>query len=321
MEYRALGRTGLDVSVVGLGLAAIGRPGYITMGHADDLAGRTEPPDLERHVHAMLDAAADAGVTYVDAARSYGRAEEFLGRWLGTARSPTEPVVGSKWGYVYTADWDADADEHEVKIHTRENLDRQYDESRTHLGDHLDLYQIHSATLASGVLDDDGVLERLGELRDGGLLIGLSVSGPRQGEAIRRAIDVEVGDAPLFATVQATWNVLEPSAEPSLRSAAAAGMGVIVKEAVANGRLTRRNPRIRDLVEDRRPGTNPDAAAIAAALHRPWASVVLSGAATVDHLASNLGALAIGHDELPDLSDLAEDPDTYWTTRSALPWN
>ena len=54
----------------------------------------------------------------------------------------------------------------------RENLDRQFDESRSLLGMHLRLYQIHSATLASGVLDDPEVVSRLAELRDDGLLIG-----------------------------------------------------------------------------------------------------------------------------------------------------
>jgi aryl-alcohol dehydrogenase-like predicted oxidoreductase len=45
----------------------------------------------------------------------------------------------------------------------------------------------------------------------------------------------------LFDAVQATWNLLEPSAGPALAEAHAAGLGVIVKEALANGRLTDRN--------------------------------------------------------------------------------
>ena len=42
----------------------------------------------------------------------------------------------------------------------------------------------------------------------------------------------------LFDAVQATWNLLEPSATDALTRAHAAGLTVIVKEAVANGRLT-----------------------------------------------------------------------------------
>jgi len=66
---------------LGLGLAAIGRPAYITSGRVVDLGhaeARTEA-DLRSRTHALLDAAWSAGVRYIDAARSYGRAEAFLG--------------------------------------------------------------------------------------------------------------------------------------------------------------------------------------------------------------------------------------------------
>jgi hypothetical protein len=57
-------------------------------------------------------------VRYVDAARSYGRAEAFLARWLARrGHGSDELTVGSKWGYTYTAGWRTDADRHEVKDH------------------------------------------------------------------------------------------------------------------------------------------------------------------------------------------------------------
>ena len=52
-----LGSSGLAVSRMGLGLAALGRPGYINLGHASDLAGRTQVASLERLTHNVLDAA------------------------------------------------------------------------------------------------------------------------------------------------------------------------------------------------------------------------------------------------------------------------
>ena len=112
---RTLGATGLSVSPVGLGLAALGRPGYINLGHAGDV-GDTDVEAMERHAHAVLDAAYEGGVRYFDAARSYGRAEAFLASWLGRrGLSRGDVTVGSKWGYTYTADWRVDVDEHEVK--------------------------------------------------------------------------------------------------------------------------------------------------------------------------------------------------------------
>ena len=300
---------------MGLGLAALGRPGYINLGHGEDLAGRIDVPLMERNAFEVLDAAYERGVRYFDAARSYGKAEEFLASWL-TARGlgPEEVTVGSKWGYTYTAGWRVDGEEHEVKDLSVRTLRRQLQESRTLLGAHLDLYQIHSATLESGVLDDHEVADELGRLRAGGLAVGLTVTGPRQAETIERA--VELGR---FDTVQATWNLLERSAGPALERAHAAGMGVILKEALANGRLTERGDVERVQEEAHRRGTSADALALAACLAQPWADVVLSGAATVEQLESNLAALDISDAE--GLDDVGEQRDAYWQRRAALPWN
>lgn len=330
MDRRSLGRTDLRVSPMGLGLAALGRPGYINLGHGDDLAGRRAVDQLEAHAHAVLDAAWDAGICYFDVARSYGRGEAFLGRWLQHRDLATEEVtVGSKWGYTYTADWQVDADVHEVKDHSRATFERQWPETRAALGDQLDLYQIHSATLETGVLDDADVHAALAELKAEGVAVGLTLSGPRQAETLEKALGVTVDGAPLFDTVQATWNVLECAAGDALAAAHADGRGVIVKEALANGRLTPRNEtsdfadRYAVLkAEARRLDTTVDALALAAALHQPWADVVLSGAARIDHLHANVAALDVAFDAeaAAALAALAEPADVYWQTRDELAW-
>jgi aryl-alcohol dehydrogenase-like predicted oxidoreductase len=298
---------------IGLGLAALGRPGYLNLGHAGDLGEDRSVDALRRHCHTVLDAAYEAGVRAFDAARSYGRAEEFLGEWLRT-RNPDGVTISSKWGYVYTADWRVDADPPEVKHHDAETLRRQMAETRENLGDWLDLYQIHSATPDSGVLEDDAVLAELAELRAGGLAIGASVSGTSQRATIERALDLE-----LFDAVQATWNLHERAAEPALERAHAAGLTVYVKEALANGRLAGREP----VPELQRPDATADALALAAVLARPWADVVLSGAASVDTLLSNLRALEVAW--TPELEAgaerLREDSAAYWERRSGLRWN
>jgi aryl-alcohol dehydrogenase-like predicted oxidoreductase len=304
---------------MGLGLAALGRPAYINLGHAGDLAAHTEVSALRARAHEVLDAAFAAGVRYFDAARSYGRAEEFLGSWLsdrGLTRA--EVSVGSKWGYTYTADWRIDADVNEVKDLSIDTLRRQEAETRANLGANIGLYQIHSATLDSGVLEDRAVLDELARLRsEAGWLTGVSVTGAGQGETIRRALEVGA-----FDCVQATWNLLEPSAGPALQAAHDAGLGVIIKEAVANGRLTARGdlPVLVEVAGEL--GVAPDALALAAVLAQPWVDVVLSGASTVDMIGSNLSALdvAVGPDVLELLAPLAEDPETYWEERSELPW-
>ncbi len=309
-----LGNTGLRVTRIGLGLAALGRPAYINLGHALDVEGESDVAGLERRAHAVLDAAYAGGVRYFDAARSYGKAEAFLASWLqqrGLGRD--EVTVGSKWGYTYTADWRIDVDVHEVKDLSATTFRRQLAETRELLGDHLRLYQIHSATLDSGVLDDRELLDELGRLRSTGVLIGLTTSGPHQAETIERAL--EVGG---FDSVQATWNLLERSAGPALAAAHEAGWGVIVKEALANGRLTDRGAVPELAAAARAAGCTPDALALAVALAQPWVDVVLSGAATVEQLRSNLSALQARPDSLEGLT---EDPETYWEQRGELPWN
>jgi len=330
LPLRNLGRTERTVSVIGLGLAALGRPGYINLDHRGDLPQR-DVEGMERRCHDVLDSAWEAGVRYVDAARSYGRAEEFLASWLRSRhRASGEPVVGSKWGYTYTAAWRVDVERHEVKDHSLDALRRQFAESRAILGDHLALYQIHSATPESGVLDDASVLAALARLRDSGVAVGVSVSGVRQADAVRRAIDIHIDGRPLFDTVQATWNLLERSAEAALAEARDAGLAVIVKEVLANGRLTEHNrdPSFasqRRILEGiaARLGATLDSLALSAALHRRWSTVVLSGAATVDQLAANLRAVDVAWDDAAgaELGILVEDARDYWATRAALPWN
>ena len=138
-------------------------------------------------------------------------------------------TVSSKWGYVYTAGWEVAHDPPEVKHHDLATFRRQLAETRENLGEWLALYQIHSATPDSGVLRNDEVLTALQETD---LPLGVSVSGTTQAETIDLALTTG-----LFDAVQATWNLHERAAGDALARAAAAGLKVIVKEALANGRL------------------------------------------------------------------------------------
>ena len=322
---------------LGLGLAALGRPGYINLGHGEDLPAGHDVQQMQTAAHKVMDLALELGIVYFDAARSYGRAEQFLAAWLDSRKiQPGQITIASKWGYTYTADWNVSlpaGEAHEIKEHSLARLDKQFSESKELIGDHLDIYQIHSATLESGVLENSEVLDRLAEFRDAGLRIGLSVSGPNQAETIFRALQCKRGNQDVFSAVQATWNLLEPSAASALQQASEAGWKVIIKEGVANGRLTARNKTLiatgrnlslQQINESR--GATIDAVALAAALAQPWATIVLSGATTVDQLRSNALALELASQlsagQLEELqNELREPADQYWETRSNLTWN
>jgi aryl-alcohol dehydrogenase-like predicted oxidoreductase len=315
MPFARLATATTPTCHIGLGLAAVGRPGYINLGRDEDLGEDRDVETLRARTHELLDAAYAQGVRYVDAARSYGRSEEFLADWLARRPDAADVVVGSKWGYTYTADWSTDAERHEVKDHSLAAYERQRAESEALLGDRLDLYQIHSVTPDSPALTDKELHARLAD--------GFSTSGPAQADAIRAALAITVDGEPLFRTVQSTYNALETSAGPALAEAHDAGLTVIVKEGMANGRLAGPHApeALRAVAEE--TGLGPDAVALAVVLRQPWAGVVLSGAATVAQLASNLHAAAVDltDEQLARLASLVEEPSAYWARRGGLPWH
>ncbi|MEV7286593.1 aldo/keto reductase [Streptomyces sp. NPDC093252] len=324
MPFSRLAKATAPTAHIGLGLAAVGRPAYLTLDRAETLGENRTADALRTRTADLLTAAYAQGVRYIDTARSYGRAEEFLADWLTAHPGIDDLVIGSKWGYTYTADWALDAERHEVKDHSLAAYERQRRETGALLGDRLDLYQIHSVTPGSPALTDRALHARLAETAAAeGVTVGFSTSGPAQADAIRAALAVTVDGEPLFRTVQSTYNALETSAGPALAEAHDAGLTVIVKEAMANGRLAAPHAPgpLRTVAEE--TGQGPDAVALALILREPWAGVVLSGATTVTQLAANLHAAVVDldDDQLARLAPLAENPGTYWTHRAHLPWH
>jgi aryl-alcohol dehydrogenase-like predicted oxidoreductase len=326
LREKQVGSQKLLFTRLGLGLAALGRPGYINLGHSNDLPADRSKENMRVQAFTVLDAAWQTGIRYFDAARSYGAAEEFLGSWLKARQiDPASVTIGSKWGYIYTANWQVQAEKHEIKDHSLTTLRRQIGESSRYLGPWLKLFQIHSATLESGVLDKSDVLDELARLRDHGLVVGLTLSGPGQSATLEKALQIRRGGIYLFGCVQATWNLLERSAEGMLQESHSAGWLVIVKEALANGRLAERglstDSPLRQLSADLNHSI--DAVALAAVLHQSWADIVLSGAVTAEQLQANTRAIEIDwKDEYENrLSAMRETSEVYWTKRGELAWN
>ncbi|TDC62163.1 aldo/keto reductase [Actinomadura sp. GC306] len=309
-----------DIRRLGVGLAALGRPAYINVGRTHELPHDRSVEGMREATWDVLDAAYAAGIRWVDAARSYGRAEEFLGGWLAE-RSPEDVTVSSKWGYTYVGGWKTDAPVHEVKKHALDRYREQYEETRSFLNGYLSVYQVHSLTEDSPLFGDVRLQGALAEASAEGVRVGFSTSGPRQKDTIRRALELQVDGQRLFSTVQSTWNILEPSAEDALREAHEAGLHVLVKEVLANGRLAVHPPAAVQAVASGL-GVQPDALALAAALSQGWADTVLVGAVSTAQLASNLAVteVALAGDELEMLAGLSVPPERYWTERSALPW-
>ena len=325
---------------MGLGMAALGRPGYINLDRSAIFG------DKNRSVQAMQEQAnrvmdrlftlqghQGPSAPWLDCARSYGLSEEFVGKYLRSNQVNRDSVfVSSKWGYTYVADWkvqlnDRDA-KHEVKDHSTQNFLKQLKETESHLGEYINLYQIHSATFDSGILTDSRAHQALSECRrDKGWALGLSVSGPDQDEIIRAAMKIPVldDDSRLFDSVQCTYNVLEQRPAAALQEASDAGMDIIIKEGLANGRILK-NPKMHKFAS--RLGCEVDQLALGFILAQPFEARVLSGAVTAEQLESNFQAFTVAEQLRQDkelLQEISEacmvDSREYWTERAALAWN
>jgi len=208
-----------------------------------------------------------------------------------------------------------------------QNFLKQVKETSAHIGEYVNLYQVHSATFESGILSDARVHEALHTCRkENGWKIGLSVSSTSQDELIREAMKITVEDGDkLFDSVQCTYNILEQKPYNALVEAKEANMDIIIKEGLANGRSLR-HPKLVQVAE--KMGCKPDELALGCILAQPFQPRVLSGAVTTEQLESNLGAMDIAErlktegDLLKEVMDgCVMDSETYWKDRSALAWN
>jgi aryl-alcohol dehydrogenase-like predicted oxidoreductase len=195
----------------------------------------------------------------------------------------------------------------------------------------LKIYQIHSATFESGVLENTEVLRALDKIREStGVKIGLSVSGPHQKDILLAASKVTVNDKKLFDSYQATYNVLEQSCFGILKEIMADGKTVIIKEAIANGRLLENKKFmhyrstyaiLKEL--SNKYGVGMDAIALRFIIDFLGPQLVLSGASNTLQLDQNIKSLHfnLSQGDLSQLELLAIEPDPYWKERSLLFWH
>ena len=310
---------------LGLGLAALGRPGYINLGHHQNIGLDKSKEAMYFQAEKVLNFAYQSGIQYFDVARVYGASEEFLSSWI-RKQNQFNGFVGSKWGYEYLADWKIDTDVHERKDHSATFLKQQWVETRLNLGKNIDLYQIHSVTPDSNVLNDREVLDELKKIKNSGVEIGISTSGPGQEEVIRKLIDINKMEK-IFSFVQCTINILEQSCQVALMEASENGINVIAKEIFANGRLSSENSifhqnevlKFKNLAADL--NLSLEELSLIWAFQQKYLKIILTGASTVEQLQSNIIALSKAELAIPDLSEMGISTESYWSSRKSLEWN
>ncbi|XMO85079.1 aldo/keto reductase [Algibacter sp. AS12] len=313
---------------IGLGLAALGRPEYINI-RPTSLNDKTQET-FKNNALSVLDEAYHLGVRYFDTAPSYGKGEAFLKEWDANNKYP-DAILGTKWGYTYVANWELGYNgKHEIKEHSREKLVEQWQVSK-HMMPNLKYYQIHSATFDSGVLENQAVLNKLHQIqKETGLKIGITTSGANQKEVIEAALKVKINGNCLFDSFQVTYNVFEQSTFSVLKTVLNLDKTVIIKEALANGRVfkneafqhyTNAYTIIEALSLKYKVGV--DAIALRFVMDNLQPTYVLSGASNKTQLIQNLKALDFSFTkaELQELQSLTVSSNNYWDERSALLWN
>jgi aryl-alcohol dehydrogenase-like predicted oxidoreductase len=313
---------------IGLGTAAIGRPLYINVnqGNAEDVFTLES---FKKKGIAMLNYAYNLGIRYFDTAPGYGLAEQLLIDWV-TKKNDPSIIVATKWGYTYVANFDPNAKIHEVKEHSLKKLNEQWNISK-HLLPYIKYYQIHSATLESGVLTNKVVLERLFQLKEEyNLKVGLTTTGSNQSDVLKKGMDIHFQGKPLFEVFQCTYNILDQSIYQLGRQIIKDGKQLVIKEALANGRLFPNNayPVYKDLYKElmdisTKYEVGIDAIALNFCLAQLKGAIVLSGANKPEYLQQNLKAknLKLSIQEIDTLAKYKRTPEFYWEERKQLGWN
>ncbi|MFC2127997.1 aldo/keto reductase [Bacteroidota bacterium] len=308
--------------MIGLGLAALGRPEYLNI-RAKQVHDKSEMA-FKQNTFNVLDSAYNNGIRFFDTAPSYGKGEEFLKEWHSN-RAYSDVVLSTKWGYTYVANWELGySGAHEIKEHSLSKLIEQWNISKTLLPN-LKVYQIHSATFESGVLQNSEVLRKLFEIKEAtGLKIGLTASGINQKDIIREALSVQVNGLSLFDSFQVTYNVFEQDVFDVLAEVNKQGKFIIIKEGLANGRVfleSKQKENLNKIANKYQVGI--DAVALRFCIDSIPSNIVLSGASNIEQLKENLKALSfkLTDDEITLLKSFKISPEDYWRERSALSWN
>ena len=305
---------------IGLGLAALGRPEYINIRDTNEVDKSEEA--FKNNAYEMLETAYQLGIKYFDTAPSYGKGENFLHEWQ-TTQNHHDTTLATKWGYTYVANWQLGfKGDHEVKEHSIEKLIEQWEVSKKMLP-HLKVYQIHSATIESGVLENDKVLKKLADIKKNtGLSIGLTTSGPQQSEVLNEAMQIKINGQVLFDVFQVTYNIFEQSTYSILTELLKKGKKVIIKEGVANGRIfTNTSTILNELAT--KYNVDIDAIALRYIIDSLNPSVVLSGAFSKKQLKDNLKVLDfhLSQKEVNALKKLKKESQHYWKERKSLTWS
>lgn len=278
MDKTSLGRTGLEVTRLSYGAMEVRGPRI--------WSGR---PVTDEEADTILSAVVDAGINFIDTAYDYGLSEEYIGKFISGKRD--RYYLATKCGCTVVNAGDHDDTPH---VWTRENLLHNIETSLKRMKtDHLDLWQIHNASVEQVVQGD--LVTVMQEIRDAGKtrFIGISSTEPH----IETFISWGVFDA-----FQIPYSALERTHEAAISAAARAGAGTIIRGGVARGEPGAglgaqerwdawEKAKMDELLE---PGESRTSFILRFTLSHPDMDTTIVGTKNPAHLKENLAAAANG---------------------------
>jgi len=224
MEYRVLGRTGIKVSVIGLGCGGFGG-----IGSDASLFGQGE---TESEAFALMDRAAELGINYFDTADSYGggRSEEMVGRWMRERSARDHIVLATK---VFNP---MDADRNSGGL-SRRHVMRAIEESLRRLQtDRVDVYMAHQVDPDT---DLEETMRAFDDLVRSGRVLHIGFCNIETWRVVKSLwISDQIRGARL-ACVQNEYNLLHREAESEmLRVLAEEGVSFVAYSPIAGGWLS-----------------------------------------------------------------------------------
>lgn len=254
LPRRRLGRTGIEVGVLGLGTVKFGRDQGVKYPR-----GFTIPDD--RAARALLDLARDLGINLLDTAPAYGLSEARLGDLLRGAREHW--VICTKVG----EEFEAGVSRHDFSPHhVRASVERSLRRLQTGV---LDIVLIHSDGNDELIIEQSGALETLAELKQEGKLRSFGISTKTVAGGLRAAARCDL--------LMVSWNLADETEIPVIDRCRELGTGVLIKKALASGHALA-------------AGDDPVRAAFARILAHTGVGSLVIGTIDPDHLRANARA-------------------------------
>lgn len=261
LPKRALGDTGIDVSLLGLGTVKLGRDQGVKYPERFRIPGDREARDL-------LALARELGINLLDTAPAYGTSEQRLGQLLKGQRH--QWILCTKTGEEFDngqSGFDFSPE------HTRYSVERSLRRLDT---DYLDLVLVHSDGNDLDIIHRHGTLDALAALKAEGKLRAFGMS--------TKTVEGGIAAAGCSDCVMVTWNLAYGDEVPVIDYCHQHGKGVLIKKALASGHATRDSAR------------DPVRESFAMLFAHPGVSSAIVGTINPQHLRANVETVCLLHD-------------------------